>query len=56
MNGYIVEEYTELDFEHIVLQSEPVATCEGCGTTHPEVHAGIWTCTECGTVQHWDLI
>ena len=55
-----VEEYSELDFEHVEIstldaeQPTYTAVCDDCGTVHT-VHAGIWSCTVCGAVNHQDI-
>lgn len=58
-NGYIVEEYSELDFEHVTLGSALEALhqvhCSSCGTEHSLPQAGIWSCDICDTVQHCDI-
>ena len=56
--GYTVEEYSELDFEHVTIETreQPLALddCKGCYSP-AFVHAGIWTCDHCGTVNHRDI-
>ena len=55
MLNYQVEEYTELDFEHVVLETPAPAYCDSCNTTHEDIHAGVWQCQYCGTINHKDL-
>ena len=59
LDGYIIEEFTELDFEHITLSSAldalHVVHCHSCGTEHTVPQAGIWACDICNTVNHCDL-
>ena len=56
MNNYQVTEYTELDFEHVVLETPPVPQCEGCDTPLESLrHAGIHKCPVCDYVQFTDM-
>ena len=55
-SNYQVEEYTSLDFEHIVLETEEVgAICPSCNSWHSLIHSGIWQCETCGSINHKDL-
>lgn len=67
--GYTVEEYTELDFEHVVYPSEDTAAaapsagtlygtlvpCDSCGADI-EAISGIHSCPCCGSIQHFDIV
>ena len=55
MSNYEVNEYGPLDFENIVLASEPVAVCTECGTEYPNHGAGIHSCEVCGSFYSIDL-
>ena len=55
-SNYQVEEYTSLDFEHIVLETEEVgAVCPSCNSWHSLIQSGIWQCEACGSINHKDL-
>ena len=53
--GYQVEEYSELDFEHVVLESESRQYCSSCLTDITDQHAGIHQCPTCGSFNHIDI-
>jgi len=55
VDGYVVEEYTELDFENIVLESVPAPYCTACGTSLAESPAGIHQCQACGSFNFVEL-
>lgn len=55
MNNYIVEEYTELDFEHVTLETVPTPYCTGCGAGMEEYPAGIHQCAECGSFNYVEI-
>jgi Zn finger protein HypA/HybF involved in hydrogenase expression len=55
MHGIIVEEYTELDFEAVILESVPAPYCTACGTDLSEQAAGIHQCPSCGSFNHIDV-
>lgn len=53
----IVEEYTELDFEHVTLETpaEIGDTCKACHAWHTLPQSGVWTCTQCDSINHKDI-
>ncbi len=54
----IVEEYTELDFEHVTLDTSEHGTIETCTECHADnwvLYSGIYSCDECGTINHKDI-
>jgi len=53
--GYDVQEFSELDFEHITLETPAEQQCTSCGTSLAHMPAGIHSCTHCGTIQHIDI-
>lgn len=55
-NGYTVEEYNELDFENVVLESALVQSCSSCSTELDMQYTGIQTCAVCGTFNHIDMV
>lgn len=56
-SGYDVAEYTELDFEHVVLETpeEIGDVCTSCHAWHTLPQSGIWTCTQCSSINHKDI-
>ena len=56
--GYEVEEYSELDFEHVTLDSNTgpiVAECEACGTLNDIPGSGVWTCDMCSAINYQEI-
>ena len=54
-SSYEVTEYTELDFEHVVLETVPEPYCTSCGNDMSECMAGIHQCNVCGSFNHIDI-
>lgn len=53
--GIHVQEFTELDFEHITLQTDGHQQCDSCGVDLSDQPAGIIACPVCNSIQFVEL-